>query len=357
MGLVLMALGGLCLAVNLLAPRFMHRHAFAPGEWLEARPTIWLEHLKTSGIVAIVVGLLLSLLGGLFASFTVFTAVSIFGVFLGTGAPIMALSVMSGFENDLKTKIRSTKADVVVEKADERPFTDFEAVDRKLQGIPGMVGSMPYVEAEVIVKHATNPAGMGIILRGIDPERAPRVLGIERTLKEGKVSWLEHPEQIPTEEADLMRELPDEDGQGVKNGKVGEGGGAIGKTRRPRPADDGRPAVPGILLGEELYEHNLRVFIGSDVDVACPLCGVGPTGPMPKLKPFRVAGHFYSGMYEFDSKLAYVVAARRPEVPGHAGRGHRHRGPDDDPGSGARRRRRDRRAASARATRSAPGRS
>jgi lipoprotein-releasing system permease protein len=70
-----------------------------------------------------------------------------------------------------------------------------------------------------------------------------------------------------------------------------------------------RPAVPGILLGEELYEHTLRVFVGSDVDVACPLCGVGPAGPMPKLKTFRVAGHFYSGMYEFDSKLAYVSLA------------------------------------------------
>ena len=48
------------------------------------------------------------------------------------------------------------------------------------------------------------------------------------------------------------------------------------------------------------------MFVGSEVDVACPMCGVGPVGPMPKLKPFRVAGHFYTGMYEFDSKLAYV---------------------------------------------------
>jgi len=37
------------------------------------------------------------------------------------------------------------------------------------------------------------------------------------------------------------------------------------------------------------------------------MCGVGPTGPIPRLKSFRVAGHFYTGMYEFDSKLAYVT--------------------------------------------------
>ena len=36
------------------------------------------------------------------------------------------------------------------------------------------------------------------------------------------------------------------------------------------------------------------------------MCGVGPTGPMPRMRSFRVAGHFYTGMYEFDSKLAYV---------------------------------------------------
>jgi lipoprotein-releasing system permease protein len=136
---------------------------------------------------------------------------------------------------------------------------------------------MAYVEAEVIVKHATNAAGMGIILRGIEPGRAPLVLGIERTLKEGRVSYLDHPEEIPKD-------------------IIFPGGDDAGEVRQ----------LPGILLGEELFQHILRVFLGSEVDVACPVCGVGPTGPMPKLKPFRVAGHFYTGMYEFDSKLAYV---------------------------------------------------
>ena len=71
-------------------------------------------------------GLVLSILGWLFASFTVFTAISIFGVFLGTGAPVIVLSVMSGFESDLKRKILGTKADVVISAADDAPFTDYE---------------------------------------------------------------------------------------------------------------------------------------------------------------------------------------------------------------------------------------
>ena len=86
---------------------------------------------------------------------------------------------------------------------------------------------------------------------------------------------------------------------------AGHGGGAR-QRRAPGRRARKEPAVPGILLGDELYARTLHVFVGSDVDVACPMCGVGPTGPMPKLKPFRVAGHFYTGMYEFDSKFAYV---------------------------------------------------
>ncbi len=89
---------------------------------------------RSGGRIAIGLGGIVVLLGVLFAIFTVFTALSIFGVFLGTAAPIIALSVMSGFENDLKTKIRSTKADVVIERRDDRPFTDWKAVEAKLAG-------------------------------------------------------------------------------------------------------------------------------------------------------------------------------------------------------------------------------
>jgi lipoprotein-releasing system permease protein len=326
-GLAALLAGGLCFAVAAILPHLVHVHARAPGEWLEMHPLVAVERLKTAGMIAVAAGLLVTLLGALFATFTVFTAVSIFGVFLGTGAPIIALSVMSGFEADLKGKIRATKADVVIEKSDEQPFTNWEEGDKKIAGIPHVVGSMPYIESEVIIKHATNPAGMGIILRGIDPERAPKVLGLARTLQEGKISYLEHPEQIPADDFDFRDSAepgdtssplfppPPPDSAGKKK-EDGDATKAPGKPEAQReqqdkqppkkPAPPPRPVVPGILLGDELYQHTLRVFVGSDVDIACPMCGVGPMGPMPKLKPFRVAGHFYTGMYEFDSKLAYV---------------------------------------------------
>ncbi len=227
------------------------------------------ENLRIVGVSGLIVGAMVTYLGLLFASFTVFTAISIFGVFLGTFAPIVTLSVMSGFESDLKTKIRGTKADVVI-TAPDGPFTDWAEVRRRIAQVPGAVASTPYIESEVMIKAGPTPAG--IMLRGIDPETASSVLDLDRGLRDGKLS-------------DLTR------------------------TSTPTP----------IILGEELYAHTLRVFVGSDVDVICPLCQLGPSGLMPDSRPFRVTGHFYSGMYEFDSKLAYVSLAAAQKFLGMPG--------------------------------------
>ena len=114
---MLLAVGGAWLLLARFGPAAIDRLLHI-GPWLEMRVegTPYIDWLKGAAVGAIGLGLLLAILGGLFASFTVFTAISIFGVFLGTGAPIIALSVMSGFEADLKSKIRATKADVVIER-------------------------------------------------------------------------------------------------------------------------------------------------------------------------------------------------------------------------------------------------
>jgi len=95
------------------------------------------------GVIGVIAGAVLTFMGVLFASFTVFTAISIFGVFLGTAAPILALSVMSGFEMDLKTKIRGAKADVVITTADDQPFLDWRRVRETVLRQPGVVGPLP----------------------------------------------------------------------------------------------------------------------------------------------------------------------------------------------------------------------
>jgi lipoprotein-releasing system permease protein len=76
----------------------------------------------------------------------------------------------------------------------------------------------------------------------------------------------------------------------------------------PKAVDaDGAATAPGIVLGKELA-HSMKVMVGDRVNVVSPLGGeLGPTGPMPKSRPFKVAGIFFSGMYEYDAKFAYIA--------------------------------------------------
>src|SRR4051812_18517890 len=159
LGIVLVVLAGIAWVALDYAISHRKGAIHGPSAWgtQAFQMTRMLNDAKTVTVVVLVVGGLLLLAGALRATFTVFTAISIGGVFLGTGAPIIALSVMSGFEADLKTKIRATKADVVVSVKDEAPFTGWEAVQEQVASVPGVVASMAYIESEVIIKHATNP--------------------------------------------------------------------------------------------------------------------------------------------------------------------------------------------------------
>ena len=267
--------------------------------------------------------------------FTVFTALSIFGVFLGTAAPIIALSVMSGFENDLKTKIRSTKADVVIEMHDDRPFTDWQAVDAKLAGIPGIAGSMAYVEAEVIVKHATNAAGMGIVLRGIEPGRAPHVLG-HRADVEGREGLV--PRAPGTDPVGHRRaaSTPDDDGAARRR----------------------RACCPASCWARSCTSTSCACSSAARSTSPARCAAWARSGPMPKLKPFRVAGHFYTGhvRVRFQAGLRRRCATRRSSWTCRARSPASRSGPSTPEAARGGRRRRSR-AGSGPATRSDRGRS
>jgi lipoprotein-releasing system permease protein len=270
------------------------------------RPTVFGGNLRMTAVGVIAAGSLFTIFGFFYALFTLFTAISVVGVFLGTAFPIVALSVMSGFETDLKTKIRGAKADVVITRADDEPFTDHRAVAERLRDVPGVVASTPYIESEVMIRQGANPAG--VILRGIDPATATSVLDLSRSLREGRVDDLDHPERVrdpwtvpppPAERA--LGSAPKSPPKSPPTQVAADAG--------ERPSAPAATSPPVIFLGEELYARNLRVFMGSDLEVVCPLCGLGPTGLTVKPRTFRVGGHFYSGMYEFDSKLAYISLA------------------------------------------------
>ncbi|HSN16150.1 MAG TPA: ABC transporter permease, partial [Anaeromyxobacteraceae bacterium] len=115
----------------------------------------------------------------------------------------------------------------------------------------------------------------GAILKGIDPDTVGTVTDLAANIQDGRLEWLKR-------------------------------AGEISRRRdEAAPPPPGGRIVPGIVIGRELA-RGLRVLVGDTVDVVSPLGDLGPAGPQPKSRTFRVAAIFFSGMYEFDSKFAYI---------------------------------------------------
>ncbi len=220
---------------------------------------------------------------------TLFTTISVYGLFLGSGALVIVLSVMSGFEHDLRRKIMGANAHVVVSTGDHA-FVGYEDAAKKLRQIPNVIGVSPFVSNEVMISSQSNLSG--VVLKGIDPATVGDVTDLVKNTDIGGLDYLEHPEKLRglggPPEIDHVDDLDESD------------------LRPERPKETERRVVPGVLIGRELAK-NLRLYPGDDVNIVSPLGGIGPTGPIPKSKPFRVAGVFFSGMFEYDSKYVYMT--------------------------------------------------
>ncbi len=189
---------------------------------------------------------------------SVITFLSMAGVALGVTALIVVLSVMSGFEEDLKTKILGTNAHMVILQHGS-PMRHYGEVLQRVQDTPGVTASTPFILSQAMVTSETNVHG--VVLRGIDPQTAGRVINIETILKKGSMEHL----------------------------------------TRVDPAS----GQPGIFIGNELA-RTLGVLLGDTVIIVSPAAALTPIGGGPPMKKFRVAGIFESGMYEYDTSLVYI---------------------------------------------------
>lgn len=251
---------------------------------------------------------------------------SITAVAVSTAMLVGVLSVMGGFRDDLKKKILGNQAHVVVDR-ESGPFEGWSAVLAEVnEASDEIIGASPYVSGEVMVTSATNMAGA--VLRGIDPDTVGSVTDLERNLTRGRLDYLRHPErlldlpaeerrtilpleiEIGSESEGLVREIENEirrqddptDPSRLREGLRDDLDELLGDAPPPPAAN----VLPGIVLGKELA-RSLRVYVGDEIDVVSPNGELGPAGPMPKSRRFRVAGVFYSGMYEFDMKHVYVL--------------------------------------------------
>jgi lipoprotein-releasing system permease protein len=206
------------------------------------------------------------------------TLISVAGVAVGVWTLVVVLSVMGGFSADLKRKILGQTAHGMVLTYGQDEFGDWRAIRGQVLKVRGVTGVTPFLYNEVMLSAGQNVTGA--VLKGIDVDTVGTVIDLPGSLESGDLSWLLHPDAIPP----------------PVRGEEGQGGAE-------RPAG-GRPQ-PGIVLGRELARA-LRVLVGDRVNVISPLGDLGPAGPQPKSRAYRVAAVFYSGMYEYDSKFAYL---------------------------------------------------
>ncbi|MEO1885081.1 MAG: ABC transporter permease, partial [Methylococcales bacterium] len=178
---------------------------------------------------------------------------SMLGIALGVMALITVLSVMNGFEAQLREKILGMASHVTI-KESQNALHNWQQLGSSLDTAKDIVGWAPYVRAEVML--SANQRVSGSLLRGILPK------------KEGEVS-------------DIANKM------------------IIGQLEQLKPKGF------GIVLGAELARF-LRVGVGDKVTVITPQVTPTPAGILPRLRRFTVLGLFEVGMYEYDRNLALI---------------------------------------------------
>ncbi|AKU98102.1 Lipoprotein releasing system transmembrane protein LolC [Labilithrix luteola] len=233
---------------------------------------------------------------------TVISVLSICGVAISSCALSSVVSVMGGFSQDLKRKILGNNAHIVVDMTSGATFGDYESAVERVRGVKGVIGAAPVVHGEVMASSASNLAG--VIVSGIEPQSIKSVIELGNNIEVGKLDYLEHPEKLTHLPPNEVIGLGPGGEQYLKGADLGGLTDEIDPSVRAVLLD--KPDRPGLILGRELAK-TLHVYVGDEITLVSPLGDLGPMGVMPRTKKFRVAGIFYSGMYEYDATYVYTM--------------------------------------------------
>ncbi|MCR4665726.1 MAG: ABC transporter permease [Desulfovibrio sp.] len=187
----------------------------------------------------------------------VISLMAVLGVALGVAALVIVLGVYNGMTTDVRDKILGANAHGVLLSYQQRGFEDEPEIAEMLRGVPGVTGVTPFIYSEGMLASPGNSA-KGIILRGIDLDSAPSVISMLTSLREGSLKDL---------------------------------------------AKDG---TPGIIIGQELAKR-LHVGLGSRVNLLSPSAKASSQGYTPRIQPFEIVAIFKTGMFEYDTSLAFVT--------------------------------------------------
>jgi lipoprotein-releasing system permease protein len=227
------------------------------------------------GVLVLVLGLISTAVFGLLSLFTVFTSVSVLGVVLGVAALTIVLAVTTGFQEQFRDKVLGVNAHVIVLKS-QATFAEYRDVMKTAQRIdPDVTAVQPFIFAEML---ATSGQGRisGVAIKGVDPTLVRGVLDLNQHMVQGSVD-------------------------------------VLGKELAPGE-------LPPIIMGKELA-HKLKTKIGDEVTVVVPLSNIDfdtwrAKASAPRTRKFRVAGIFYSGFAEYDTRLMYTALKETQELVG-----------------------------------------
>ncbi len=238
---------------------------------------------------------------------SVTTFVSVVGVGVGVWALIVVLSVMAGFEQDLRGKILSTNPHVLVQ--DVEPMEGIPGYERRLVGLRGLTGvtsAIPYVQGDVIVSARDN-RNVSLTIKGIDPlDLAEAEHHLASTVVSGSLDNLLAPERVVSTSKWVTRDDEPPEAPSAPAAVDPLAPSPIPGVDTESTASRDDAVRPTILLGRELAE-SLLVGVGAEVTLVSPRDDAGFLGIQPRARTFHVGGIFATGMYEFDSKLAYVL--------------------------------------------------
>ncbi|MBN1962744.1 MAG: ABC transporter permease [Deltaproteobacteria bacterium] len=198
--------------------------------------------------------------------------VALIGIALGVGALVTVTAVMSGYQEDIREKILSTNAHFVLQKYG-LDFTEYERLTQQINKIDGVIAASPFVFNEALLGDGNR--GLGVLIKGVNPQTAGNVTGIEQN---------------------LCRPL---DSKKCSYFPKNERSGQLATLLTPKNG------VPAIILGAALY-HKIGKPIGASLLLTTPVSIATSKRSAPRRMQFRIAGIFRSGMHEFDSRLAYV---------------------------------------------------
>ncbi|AXQ29744.1 lipoprotein-releasing ABC transporter permease subunit [Solimonas sp. K1W22B-7] len=181
------------------------------------------------------------------------SAASMAGIAVGAMALITVLSVMNGFERELRTRILGMASHATI-SAFQGGLQDWPAAARIAEANKEIVAVAPYIEGEGMIRVGSELSGT--LLRGIDPERESKVNEVAAHMKAGQLTDL-------------------------------------------------KPGEYKIVLGYEIAQ-SMGIGIGDKVDLMIPQASVTPAGVLPRFRRFTVAGVFKVGMYEYDRGMVLI---------------------------------------------------